>query len=104
MSQQLYKSNRPFVNLSQIPPSALLHLSSAAVELNFGHFRLLLDKNNLSTPGCGLSILNRIVNGRDAVDNSYPFAALLYKNAKPFGGAVIISPQWILTAAHNTHR
>lgn len=74
------------------------------MELNFGHFRLVVDKNHLSTPGCGLSILNRVVHGHEAVESSYPFAALLFKDSKPFGGAVIISEQWILTAAHNTHR
>lgn len=76
----------------------------ASVELNFGHYQLVVDKNNLSVPGCGLSILNRIVNGKDAIDGSFPFAALLIKETKPFGGAVIINDQWILTAAHNFHR
>nr|XP_027200141.1 clotting factor B-like [Dermatophagoides pteronyssinus] len=59
-------------------------------------------KNNLSLPGCGLfGHFERISNGQDSIDGSYPFAALLYRYQAPFGGAVIINERWLLSAAHN---
>lgn len=59
-------------------------------------------KNSLSLPGCGLSgHFERIANGQNSLDGSYPFAAMLYRYSIPFGGAVIINERWLLSAAHN---
>lgn len=79
-------------------------LDNSPVELNFGHFQFVITKNNLSLPSCRLTNFARLVNGKDAFDQTYPFAALLILNGKPYGGGAIIGKQWILTAAHNFHR
>lgn len=42
----------------------------------------------------------RIVNGNDAADGQAPFQGSLQLNGKHHCGCVIISSQWILTAAH----
>ena len=79
---------------------------SPTVEIKLNHFQFVIsNKNNLSMSQCGLaSSFGRIVGGTDAVEGSYPFVALLLRQDRPFGGAVIMNDQWILTAAHNFHR
>ena len=73
------------------------------IQINFGHFQFVISKNNLSAPECRRTRFARLVNGRNAFADTYPFAALLFRQGKPYGGAAIIAREWLLTAAHNFH-
>uniref|UniRef100_UPI00398F785B coagulation factor VII-like n=1 Tax=Pristiophorus japonicus TaxID=55135 RepID=UPI00398F785B len=42
----------------------------------------------------------RIVGGTDAFKGEYPWQVLLKNNGEMFCGAVLLSPQWVVTAAH----
>jgi secreted trypsin-like serine protease len=43
---------------------------------------------------------HRVVNGTDANIEDYPFVVMLRRNATHRCGATILSPDWVLTAAH----
>ena len=53
-----------------------------------------------STVSCGKGPIGRIVRGKEAKRGDYPWQALLQKNGCQFCGGTLISPQWVLSAAH----
>lgn len=56
----------------------------------------------LSSCSCGLNKVNtRVINGREAISNNYPWmVALVDRNMHVFCGGSILNSQYILTAAH----
>lgn len=44
--------------------------------------------------------VNRIIGGKVAEHDEFPFVARLYENDWPICGAALISPNWMITAAH----
>ena len=53
-----------------------------------------------STDSCGKGPIARIVGGKEAKRGDYPWQALLQENGRHFCGGTLISPQWVLSAAH----
>lgn len=61
---------------------------------------LLTGRNDAS--GCGHPQVkgDRVIDGKDAVPGSWPWQILLYKLGRPGCGGTLISPRWVVTAAH----
>ncbi|KAM3926881.1 ovochymase-1 [Leptodactylus fuscus] len=64
------------------------------------------EPKRINTGVCGLAplspqwLLNRIVGGEESCPNCWPWQVLIMYQGRFQCGGVIISPQWILTAAH----
>ncbi|XP_066926615.1 chymotrypsinogen B-like [Clytia hemisphaerica] len=46
------------------------------------------------------SATSKLIEGKDSIPHSWPWQAVLYFNGEPECGASILTPYWILTAAH----
>ncbi|CAL9698419.1 unnamed protein product [Knipowitschia caucasica] len=55
---------------------------------------------NRTGPGPGLDPRGRIVGGDECPRGECPWTVLLRSQGRPFCGAVFLSPDWVLTAAH----
>ncbi|CAM9401947.1 unnamed protein product [Rangifer tarandus platyrhynchus] len=92
-----------------------MHISKKKLILLFGI--IFLEQSESATlslpkvPTCGqspvkpqplnyLNIFSRIVGGRQVVKGSYPWQVSLKRRQKHVCGGTIISPQWVITAAH----
>ncbi|KAF4009073.1 hypothetical protein G4228_000032 [Cervus hanglu yarkandensis] len=92
-----------------------MHISKKKLILLFGI--IFLEQSESATlslpkvPTCGqspvkpqplnyLNIFSRIVGGRQVAKGSYPWQVSLKRRQKHVCGGTIISPQWVITAAH----
>lgn len=104
LSSSIEKYHLLCSTVSSEPNQDYYYQDPDVAEINVGHVHFGVRHNNLSLLGCGFTKLTRIVNGQEVEEYSYPFAALLFRDGHPFGGAVIINENWLLTVAHNFHR